>query len=97
MKFDSSRDTGTQVHHTNPRLLTNLAFPLLRAPAGLPLVFGIGLGEVILGWDEGVMRMSVGERSRLLISADKAYGATGTDATCPRHATMPSPAIAPPY
>lgn len=57
--------------------MLNPVFVFHLAPTGSPLVFRLGHGEVILGWDEGVLQMSVGERSRLLISADKAYGATG--------------------
>ncbi|MCJ1277303.1 FK506-binding protein 2B [Puttea exsequens] len=34
----------------------------------------IGTGKVIRGWDEGVTRMSLGEKSILTISGDYAYG-----------------------
>ncbi|KAI4211786.1 MAG: hypothetical protein LQ351_005427 [Letrouitia transgressa] len=34
----------------------------------------IGVGKVIRGWDEGVMDMSLGEKSILTISGDYAYG-----------------------
>ena len=39
--------------------------------------FKIGLGEVIRGWDEGIMKLSKGQRARLLISSDYGYGAEG--------------------
>ena len=29
---------------------------------------------MIKGWDEGVMRMSVGEKAKLIMSSDFAYG-----------------------
>jgi peptidylprolyl isomerase len=39
--------------------------------------FGLGKGQVIAGWDEGVKGMKVGGRRRLTIPADMAYGKRG--------------------
>lgn len=39
--------------------------------------FRIGMGKVIKGWDEGVKKMSVGEKSLLFVPAHMAYGAQG--------------------
>ena len=39
--------------------------------------FQIGMGQVIKGWDEGVMGMKIGECSRLTCTPDYAYGAGG--------------------
>ena len=41
---------------------------------GTPFQFKIGIGQVIKGWDEGVMAMSLGEKSMLKISSDYGYG-----------------------
>jgi FK506-binding protein 1 len=41
---------------------------------GEPFCFNIGLGQVIQGWDEGVARMSLGEKAMLHISSKCAYG-----------------------
>lgn len=39
-----------------------------------PFVFTLGAGQVIAGWDEGLVGMKVGEKKTLTISPDKAYG-----------------------
>ena len=44
---------------------------------GEPLRFRLGIGQVIQGWDEGVMKMSLGEKATLLIGPDYAYGPSG--------------------
>ena len=41
---------------------------------GKPFLFDIGKGQVIKGWDEGLQRVSLGERSKLTISPDMGYG-----------------------
>uniref|UniRef100_A0A2K6T7T4 peptidylprolyl isomerase n=1 Tax=Saimiri boliviensis boliviensis TaxID=39432 RepID=A0A2K6T7T4_SAIBB len=42
----------------------------------------------MLGWEEGVAQMSVGQRSKLTISPDYAYGATGHPGIIPTRATL---------
>jgi len=44
---------------------------------GRPFQFTIGIGKVIRGWDEGVMKMSLGETAMLRISSDYGYGKRG--------------------
>jgi len=39
-----------------------------------PFEFTLGAGQVIAGWDEGLVGMKVGEKKTLNISPDKGYG-----------------------
>ena len=55
---------------------------------GTPFQFVIGIGQVIKGWDEGVMLMKVGEKRRLVIPAELGYGARGAGAVIPPNATL---------
>jgi len=50
--------------------------------------FTIGVGQVIKGWDEGVAKMSLGERSILTISSDYGYGARGHPPVIPAAADL---------
>ena len=43
---------------------------------GKPFQFIVGKGEVIEGWDKGLLKMSVGERSKLTVPPDMGYGGT---------------------
>jgi peptidylprolyl isomerase len=55
----------------------NEKFWSTKDPGQEPFKFKLGLGQVIKGWDEGVLSMSVGEVARLKCSPDYAYGAGG--------------------
>ncbi len=41
---------------------------------GQPLVFQVGVGEVIPGWDEGLIGVKKGDKKTLNIPAEKGYG-----------------------
>lgn len=55
---------------------------------GQPFTFRIGAGEVIPGWDEGVMSMKVGGKRKLIIPSQLGYGASGAGGVIPPNATL---------
>ncbi|KAF2032287.1 hypothetical protein EK21DRAFT_87409 [Setomelanomma holmii] len=44
---------------------------------GQPLSFTVGQGQVIKGWDQGLLSMCPGEKRKLTIQPDWAYGSRG--------------------
>jgi hypothetical protein len=53
-----------------------------------PFVFRVGRGQVIDGWDEGLQRMKVGERSLFIVPFELGYGTRGSPPKIPRRATL---------
>jgi len=53
-----------------------------------PIMFKLGAGEVIPGWDKGVEGMKVGEKRTLKIPPKLAYGAKGAPPVIPKNATL---------
>jgi len=53
-----------------------------------PFSFRLGAGQVIRGWDQGVVGMQVGGQRRLVIPPELAYGSQGSGGVIPPNATL---------
>jgi FKBP-type peptidyl-prolyl cis-trans isomerase len=81
-----SGDT-VKVHYTGRLLKTNAKFDS-SLDRGDPFEFQLGGGNVIKGWDEGVVGMKIGGKRKLTIPADLAYGAAGSPPKIPANAPL---------
>jgi peptidyl-prolyl cis-trans isomerase A (cyclophilin A) len=53
-----------------------------------PIDFNVGLGQVIAGWDEGILLLQVGDKARFVVPSNLAYGAAGAGGVIPPDATL---------
>jgi len=63
-------------------------FDSSRTPGRQPFQFTLGAGQVIKGWDEGLVGLCVGERLRLTIPPALGYGDRGYPGSIPPKATL---------
>ncbi|KAJ9117769.1 Peptidyl-prolyl cis-trans isomerase fpr2 [Naganishia adeliensis] len=72
-KFDSSRDRNRPFEFQTPELTPRVI---------------VGKGQVIQGWEQGLLDMCVGERRKLTIPAELGYGSRGAGGVIPGGATL---------
>lgn len=69
MHYTGKLDDGTEFDSSIPR--------------GEPFVFKLGAGQVIKGWDQGLLNMCEGEKRKLVIPSDLGYGERGAPPKIP--------------
>ncbi|XP_069805392.1 peptidyl-prolyl cis-trans isomerase FKBP3 [Dendropsophus ebraccatus] len=68
---------------------SNIATSAKKKKGAKPLSFKVGVGKVIRGWDEALLTMSKGEKAKLEIQSEWAYGKKGQpDAKIPPNAKL---------
>jgi FK506-binding protein 2 len=82
-----------QLHLTPPLTLPSLTIPTLGTEFDLsynggPFTFVVGEGQVIKGWDVGLLDMCPGEKRKLTIQPEWAYGPTGIDSVIPGNSVL---------
>lgn len=55
---------------------------------GQPFSFTLGAGQVIQGWDQGVLGMKVGGKRKLVIPSQLGYGTSGVAGVIPANAVL---------
>jgi len=73
---EATRGKTVEVHYVGVSWKTKQQFDA-SWDRGDTLKFGLGKGQVIRGWDEGVAGMKVGGRRRITIPPNLAYGPRG--------------------
>jgi len=84
---DAKTGDSVNVQYTGT-LLDGTKFDSSYDHGGEPFKFTLGQGQVIKGWDQGVVGMKVGGKRRLRIPPDLAYGTRGSPPTIPPGAAL---------
>ncbi|KAJ6591506.1 hypothetical protein DFH09DRAFT_1025307 [Mycena vulgaris] len=76
-----------KVHYTGTLFSTGAKFDS-SLDRGEPLPLTLGVGQVIKGWDEGLIGMCLNEKRTLTIPSDMAYGSRGFGSVIPANSAL---------
>ncbi|WP_027881246.1 FKBP-type peptidyl-prolyl cis-trans isomerase [Meiothermus rufus] len=76
-----------RVHYIG-RLVNGQQFDTSCQPGRTPFAFTLGAGQVIPGWDSGIVGMRVGGQRRLYIPASLAYGERSPSPSIPPNSAL---------
>ena len=82
---EASAGRTVEVHYTG-WLVDGKQFDSSRGRG--PFSFALGAGQVIKGWDQGVVGMRVGGKRKLTIPPELGYGMRGFPGVIPAQATL---------
>jgi peptidylprolyl isomerase len=77
---------NVKVHYTG--MLTDGSIFDSSVQRGTPIAIAIGVGQVIEGWDEGIMLLNEGSKARFVIPSHLGYGSRGAGGVIPPNATL---------
>ncbi|MBI2449969.1 MAG: FKBP-type peptidyl-prolyl cis-trans isomerase [Candidatus Nealsonbacteria bacterium] len=83
----AAQNGDTVVVHYTGTLLNGTKFDS-SLDRGAPFSFTLGAGQVIQGWDQGLLGMQVGEKIKLTIPPDLAYGGRAIGGVIPANSTL---------
>jgi peptidylprolyl isomerase len=81
-----SKGQNVKVHYTG--MLTDGSIFDSSVQRGTPIAIAIGVGQVIEGWDEGIMLLNEGSKARFVIPSHLGYGSRGAGGVIPPNATL---------
>ncbi|KAL0572695.1 Peptidyl-prolyl cis-trans isomerase fpr2 [Marasmius crinis-equi] len=86
-KVKAQKGDKIQVHYTGTLFANGNKFDS-SLDRGQPLPLTLGVGQVIKGWDQGLLGMCEGEKRTLTIPSDMAYGARGFGQLIPANSAL---------
>ncbi|KAA1473957.1 hypothetical protein DENSPDRAFT_840500 [Dentipellis sp. KUC8613] len=86
-KVKAQKGDSIQVHYTGTLFSNGNKFDS-SYDRGTPLPLTLGVGQVIQGWDQGLIGMCVNEKRTLTIPSHLAYGSRGFGSVIPANSAL---------